>query len=115
MEENDFYSMNKLVEFGLGISVAQQMVEHMNQSINQMQVPGSMNDMSKSKSELIYVIINGKQAGPFSEPELSRLIHEQQVTNNSYVWTPGMSNWDLAQNVPSILKLVLLSPPPFNP
>ncbi|MFZ9587287.1 MAG: DUF4339 domain-containing protein [Crocinitomicaceae bacterium] len=114
MEENNFYSINRLVEFGLGMAVAQQMIEQMNMSIKQMKVPGAMNEFPDQKTELIYVIINGKQSGPFSEPEMSRLIQEQQVTNTSYVWKPGMTNWDIAENVPSILRLVLLSPPPFT-
>lgn len=39
MNEDSFYSINRLVEFGLGMSVAQQMVQTMNTAMTDMQVP----------------------------------------------------------------------------
>ena len=115
MDDESFFSINRLVEFGMGVAIAQQMVRTMNESINTMQIPGSMNPMQNTVQQFYYVIIEGKQAGPFSESELSRLISEKKVSKETFVWKPGMSNWEIAENVPMILKLVALSPPPFDP
>ena len=38
--ENDFNSIDRLVEFGMGIAVAQQMVNTMNYAMSNMAVPG---------------------------------------------------------------------------
>jgi hypothetical protein len=45
---------------------------------------------------------------------LSRLINEKKVAKETYVWMPGMKNWKIIENVPEVLKLVALSPPPFK-
>jgi hypothetical protein len=62
-----------------------------------------------------FVVLEGKPAGPFSEDQVSRLITEGKVTKASHVWKPGMSKWELAENIPDVLKLVALCPPPFIP
>ena len=35
MSDNNFYSMDKLVEFGMGVTIANQMATSMNQTLNQ--------------------------------------------------------------------------------
>ena len=114
MDENNFFSINKLVEFGLGMAVAQQMVKTMNESMTNMHVPGAMNPMEKPRPKSFYAIIEDKQAGPFSEQELARLITEKKVVKETYVWMPSLPNWKMAEEIPEVLKLVAVSPPPFN-
>ncbi|MDC1385610.1 DUF4339 domain-containing protein, partial [Crocinitomicaceae bacterium] len=114
MDDNSFFSMDRLLEFGLGMSIAQQMVKSMNETMSNMHVPGAMNPMGQVKHSLFYAVVEGNQVGPLSESELSRLITEKKVAKETHVWMPGMSNWQLAENVPEVLKLVALAPPPFN-
>jgi hypothetical protein len=59
-------------------------------------------------------MIEGNQAGPFSEQELSRLISEKKVVKETYIWKPGLVKWEIAEKLPEVLKLVALSPPPFQ-
>ena len=113
MSENNFFSMERLVEFGMGIAVAQQMVKTMNSAMQNMYVPGAMNPMQATPQTFYYAMLEGKQAGPFSEQELSRLISEKKIVKETYIWKPGMPNWELAEKLPEILKLVALAPPPF--
>jgi len=61
---------------------------------------------------MYYVVLDGRSAGPFSEQELSRLLQEQKVTRTTYLWKPGMPRWELAENLPDVLRLVALAPPP---
>jgi len=114
MNENNFFSMDRLVEFGMGMVVAQQMVQTMNQSMTNMHVPGAMNHIGKQQQQFFYVMIEGKQAGPFSEQELAGLIAEKKVVKETYVWMPSLSNWKMVEQVPEVLKLVALAPPPFT-
>ena len=44
-----------------------------------MHVAGSMNPMQTVVPQFYYAIIEGNQAGPFSEQELSRLITEKKL------------------------------------
>jgi len=115
MENDSFFSINRLVEFGMSLAVAQQMVNTMNSAINNMQVPGAMNPIRGTQDSFYYAIIEGNQAGPFSEQELARLISEKQIVKETYLWKPGMLSWEFAEKLPEVLKLVALSPPPFNP
>ena len=114
MDESSFFSMNRLVEFGMGMAVAQQMVKTMNESMTNMHVPGAMNPMEKPQQQFFYAMIEGNQAGPFSEQELSRLIVEKKVVKETYIWKPGLPKWEIAEKLPEILKLVALAPPPFQ-
>ena len=92
------------------------MVKSMNHSLQNTYIPGSQNPMLQQRvPHFDHVILGGKPAGPFSEQELSRLITEGKVTKGTHVWRPGMPKWELSENVPEVLMLVALAPPPFNP
>lgn len=114
MDDNSFFSIDRLVEFGLGMGIAQQMVKSMNDTMQNMHIPGAMNSMGESKQNLFFIVLDEKQVGPLSESEMSRLIVEQKVAKETFVWMPGMANWKIVENVPEVLKLVALSPPPFG-
>ena len=114
MDDSSFFSMDRLVEFGMGMTVAQQMIKTMNQSMSEMHIPGAMNPVVKRLEQFFYVIIEGKQAGPFSEQELAGLISEKKVVKETYVWMPSLPSWKMAEQVPEVLKLVALAPPPFQ-
>ena len=45
MDDNSFNSIDRLVEFGLGVAVANQMIATMNACIGGMRVPGGDNPM----------------------------------------------------------------------
>ena len=117
MDESSFYSIDRLVEFGLTLGVATQMASSMNESLQAMQVPGARNPMQPNAlaadQPLFYVVLDNKPAGPLLPSELSRLISEGRVTRETYVWRPGMPGWQLAEDVPEVLKIVALTPPPI--
>ena len=114
MSENNFFSMERLIEFGMGMAVAQQMVKTMNSAMQNMYVPGAMNPIQTTPQIFYYAMLDNKQAGPFSEQELSRLISEKKIVKETYIWKAGMPKWELAEKLPEILKLVALAPPPFE-
>ncbi|MDR1575649.1 MAG: DUF4339 domain-containing protein [Treponema sp.] len=108
-----FYSIDRLVEFGMGMAMAQQMVQTMNQAMRNMPVPGAGNPMQMppTPERVYYVVLDGKQAGPFSETELTRLIGEKKLSKETKIWYPGLMEWKSAEDIPEILRLVALTPP----
>lgn len=116
MDEDSFYSIDRLVEFGLSLGIAMQMADSMNASLRAMQVPGARGPMQPNvlaaEQPLFYVVLDGRAVGPLATSELSRLIAEGRVTGETYVWKPGMSDWQLAESIPEVLGLVALTPPP---
>lgn len=117
MDESSFYSVDRLVEFGLSLGIATQMANSMNASLQDMQVPGARNPMTPNAlaedPPLLYAVLDGKSVGPLATSEFSCLIAEGRVTKETYVWKPGMPDWKLAENVPDVLRLVALTPPPI--
>ena len=113
MNDNNFYSMDKLVEFGMGLGIATQMAASMNQILAQTEIPGAGQAMPTQTETVYYAVLDGKQAGPYSLTEVARLIAEKKIVKETYVWKLGMSKWDLAENVEEVLRLVALTPPPI--
>ena len=114
MDSNSFYSIDRLVEFGMSLAVAQQMTQMMNQTMQSMYVPGAMNPMQPPVQKSFYVALDGQQAGPFNEQVMSRLISEHKVNKDTLVWCPGMPAWQAIEKTPEVLKLVALTPPPIK-
>ena len=114
MDNNDFFSLDRLLEFGLGMGMAQQMINMMNQSMKSMYIPGSIQSMPQPISSMYYVAIDGQQIGPLNESELMGLIRDKKVSKDTLAWMPGMATWLPIEKVPSILKLIALTPPPLN-
>ncbi|MEF8759250.1 MAG: DUF4339 domain-containing protein [Candidatus Accumulibacter sp. UW25] len=115
MNDDNFFSINRLVEFGLGVGVAQQMVKSMNHALNNTQIPGSQTNPISLPAKIYHVVFEGNPAGPFNENEISSLIAVGKLKKDTFVWRPGMPKWEVVANVPDILKLVALAPPPFIP
>ena len=111
MDQSNFFSINNLVEFGMGMAIAQQMVNTMNHSVKNMHVPGLL--QSNETQSLFYAILDDNQAGPLSYQDISQLVNQKKIFNETYMWKPGMIDWDIAEKIPEILKLVALSPPPI--
>lgn len=109
MDNQSFFSIDRLLEFGMGMAVAQQMVQTMNQTMQTMQMPGQR--MPQPIQRLYYVAINGKQVGPLNESELAQMIQQKKICKDSLAWMPGMQGWQPIESVPSILKIVALTPP----
>lgn len=113
MNDNSFYSIDRLVEFGMGMAMAQQMVRVMNETMQTMYVPGAPNTISAPQPITFYVAINGRQVGPISESEFTQLVTTKQVTKDTLAWMPGMLAWKPIEQIPSILKVIAVAPPPI--
>lgn len=111
-DNNSFSTIDRLVEFGMGLAVAQQMVNTMNHCIGNMQIAGTGNALGQAISQVsksYYLIVNNAVAGPFSENELSVLAKSHTLKAESLFWCTGMSGWTFARNIPEIMKIVLLN------
>lgn len=113
MNDNSFFSIDRLVEFGLGMGIAQQMVGIMNQTMRQMYIPGSIQTMPAVQPVTFYVAVNGQQIGPISESEFTQLVSSKQVTKDTLAWMPGMLTWKPIEQIPAILKVIAVAPPPI--
>lgn len=114
MENNSFYSIDRLIEFGMGMSIAQQMVQTMNHAMTNMHIAGTHNNFTHQNSKSYFAILDEKQIGPLNETEVVQLIQQKKIDKDTFVWFSGLNDWQKAENLPEVLKLVALTPPPFN-
>ena len=114
LDDSNFFSVDRLVEFGMSAQIASQMVGSMNQQLQQMRIPGSIQTMPQPAPQVYYVAIEGKAHGPLNEGELSQMICNGQLTKDTLCWMPGMNEWKPIEQVPAVLRLVALAPPPLR-
>lgn len=72
-------------------------------------IPGSIPQVQYS------IALNGQQYGPYDWTQLQQLVQQGQLTQQTYVWTQGMSNWDFAGNIEELQPLFLPSAPQMPP
>lgn len=113
MEDHHFFSVNRLVDFGLGIGVAHQMVRMMNEYMQVMDIPGSINQIQSPVASIYYIALDGRPVGPLNDSELSQLIVQKRVNKETLAWMPGMPEWIPMGQIPAILKIIALTPPPI--
>ena len=58
-----------------------------------------------------YIGINGQQYGPCDWNKLQQLVQQGQLTQQSYVWKNGMSQWEFAGNVAELAPLFQCTAP----
>lgn len=114
MNEDSFFSLDRLVEFGINMSMAQQMINVMNQSMKSMYIPGSIQSMPKAIPQIYYVAIDGNQVGPLNDGEITSLVSQKRIHKDTLAWMPGLPSWKPIEKIPDLLKIIALTPPPLN-
>ena len=113
--DNNFNSIEKMMEFGMSMAVAQQMMQTMNHAMSQMQTPQFNNvNMPVPAPKQFYALVNDIPQGPFSESELTGHIVTGRVQKQTMVWLQGMPSWIPAEQVMDVNKLFGLVPPPIK-
>lgn len=120
MNTDNFFSVERLIEFGMGMGIAQQMVKSMNTALQESYLPSAQAThlaglQQQAVPVAFFAVLNGNQAGPFNEAEVSRLVAQGQITKSTYIWRPGMLQWEFAENVPEFLRIIALASPPPPP
>lgn len=113
--EHDYDPIERMLELGMSMSVANQMMQTMNNCMNQTQVPTVQNMMPSmpgkqtNQDHEFYIVVDNNVAGPFKSNELTVLVKSGRLNAETMVWTKGMSNWAPAQTIPEINKVLMLA------
>jgi hypothetical protein len=108
--------MERFMEMSMGLAMGNQMAHTMGQTMSTMlsSQPAQQPAAAAPPSTLYYAAIEGRQAGPFLETELVRLINDNKIRRETLVWHQGMPQWKAAQDVPELLRIFTLTPPPLT-
>lgn len=52
-----------------------------------------------------FVILQGRQSGPFSLGEMNAMVSAGTLTSGSYVWKQGMQDWLPASQIPELMPM----------
>jgi len=110
--EQHYDSLDKMLELGMSMAVAQQMMKTMNSCISSVNVPTvgvQAPGMPQTAAPEYYFQIGDNVAGPFDDKETAGLIRSGKVSASSLVWRRGMSGWEPAQCLPEVNKLLVLN------
>ena len=113
-QDNNFSPIERLMEFGMSMAVANQMIQTMNDVLSKSKnpvMPGVQ--LPTPSTKMYFVVINDITQGPFTENEILKYIVSEQRTESTFVWHEGMSHWELSKDIPDVAKLFLLKPPKF--
>ena len=97
--------LEQMMKLGIGMSVIRQMPNMMEGCMPQLSKP----PLLQNTDALTYIAVNGRQVGPLNDSELKTLIANGILIDDTLVWTPQLTQWTPARNVPNIQKLILLS------
>lgn len=106
-EDTNFFE--RIMELGIGISVARQMPDLLTQCMTGNQQTARTTPPQVPAETAYYLVIDNAQAGPFKESDLLLMIRNNLIEKNTLVWKTGMPKWVPASQVPDINKLFLLS------
>ena len=106
--------LEKMMELGIGMSMIQQMPVMMRDVMQPSEspippsLPTSTNTLLQSSAH-IYIAVDNKQAGPFTEDELIKLIKNDLFQPQTLVWKAGMTTWLPASQLADVNKLFILA------
>lgn len=61
--------------------------------------------------ESFHVSVNGRQYGPYDLTTMSQMAANRQITPDTYVWRPGMAQWQQAAQCPELSGFFTTPPP----
>lgn len=105
--ENSFDSIDRLMEFGMSMAVAQQMMNTMNNAMANMHVAGAGTPVMKTVAQY-YAVINGGQVGPMTEAEVMKMVEADSICEDTQMWKTGAAAWVQAKQLPEINKIFML-------
>lgn len=100
---------NSALDFGVGMAMAQQLSNSMQNQQNQQAAQPA--PPPPPPQVQWYISRNGQQLGPFSLEQLPA----QGLTAQTYVWRAGFQGWMFANQVPELASLLASTPPPPPP
>ena len=104
--DNSFNSIERLMEFGLSIAIAQQMMQTMNHAIQNMTTPGQQ--MARPIAPPVkqyFALVNDIPQGPFNEGDFKNHIYGKRIHQDTLIWMSGMAGWMQAGKVTELTAL----------
>lgn len=103
-EHSSICSIDNLVELGLEMALARNLVTCFNQNLDSAMLP------MEYTIQNAHVSIDNHDVGPLNEVEIRQLFCEGKLFADTLAWIPGMPEWQTIEQIPAILKIIALTP-----
>jgi membrane protease subunit (stomatin/prohibitin family) len=110
--DNPSSSISDMTGMAMGMAMAQQMANSMQPHSSTQQTQATPPPLPNQVVQY-FVAINGQQMGPYSLTQIQDSINSKQITQDTLVWTQGMSGWQKASEV--LTSYFTQTPPPLPP
>lgn len=99
---SDSSMFDKVVEFGMGMAICQQIPQMMNSANSSANQPAPP---PIPKATAYFLAIGGKQYGPYTIEQLRPFVPTGQINAQTLVWCQGMGAWEPASARPDLAPL----------
>lgn len=100
---SDSGMFDRVVEFGMGMAMCQQIPQMMNAANAASNQPAPP---PIPRAAAYFLAIDGKQYGPFTVDQLRPFVPTGQINGQTLVWCQGMSAWEPAESRPDIAAIL---------
>lgn len=111
-ERETYYSIERLVDFGISMAVAQQMISGFQQAMGQTAQPQNAFMPQTAVGRVYFALINSEQVGPLSGHDIIRMVRDSEITASTLLWAAGSPTWMPASSFPEVMSVVAIAPPP---
>ena len=109
--ENESGTAGAGMGMGMGFAMANQMGNAY--GVNQQSTPTSSGPPPIPASISFFVVVDGKQTGPFDLNTLKQMAEQKKISKDFLVWKEGMKGWEPAVSVNELSAIFGSVPPPI--
>jgi len=109
--ENESGTAGAGMGMGMGFAMANQMGNAFGG--NQQSAPSPSGPPPIPASNSFFVVVNGKQTGPFDVNTLKQMAEQKKFTKDLLVWKEGMKGWEAAGSINELSSIFGSVPPPI--
>lgn len=106
--ENEGGSASSIINSGLGLGVGLKLSDQISKTLSS----GNSSSAIPVPPTAYFLVVNNQQEGPFIEDQVKTLYSNGKISLDTLVWTAGMAEWKMIQEVESLRTSILSTPPP---
>jgi hypothetical protein len=104
-----------LAAAGAGLGMGMAMAGPIGQALNQQAPSGPATPPPIPGAVTYFVVVEGKQMGPFDMQTLASQAASGRLTRDTLVWAQGMAQWTPAGQIAALASIFASVPPPLPP
>tara|TARA_B110000211_G_scaffold218264_1_gene262878 strand:- start:106 stop:1221 length:1116 start_codon:yes stop_codon:yes gene_type:complete len=106
-------NMSSMMGMGVGVGMAGNMMNQMNQNQQQQQQQQVMPPPMAAPVAAFFFSIDGQQLGPYTMDQIKQMATNNQISRDTMAWRDGMPQWTQVQGISELQSVFGTVPPPM--